>query len=153
MKIRQATNADTPHIRKILFSTMKEYGICCDPENAEADLEDLESSYIGAGGLFEVLTNDAGTIQGMYGLYPLSEQECELRKMYFIPAIRGKGWGKKSVQRLIQEAKALGFTRISLETAVALKEAIQLYKSLGFQNYCSGDITTGCDQAMFLELT
>jgi putative acetyltransferase len=72
--------------------------------------------------------------------------------MYFAPELRGHGWGKKTLTRMIGRARELGFNRIYLETASQLKEAIGLYRSFGFTQTCEGMHSERCDQAFFLEL-
>lgn len=71
--------------------------------------------------------------------------------MYFAKDLRGKGYGKKTLQRMIETARILGFKQIYLETAGVLKEAVGLYKSFGFQ-ITSEKHTPRCDQAYFLDI-
>ena len=82
----------------------------------------------------------------------MNDQRAEIRKMYLLPEHRGKGLGKMILQVLINQAKALGFKSIELETASILKEAIGLYQKFGFQPYASPHIAARCDQAYELIL-
>ena len=52
----------------------------------------------------------------------------------------------------LDKARELGFSKILLETASVLKEAIQLYKSYGFKEYEPEHLSCRCDQAYMLEL-
>lgn len=149
---RPASNADGEHIRQLIFSVLTEYGLVPEPGGTDADISDVENNYIARGGLFELLIDENENILGTVGLYPMNDGVVELRKMYFAPELRGHGWGKKTLTRMIERAGELGFTRIYLETASPLKEAIGLYKSFGFTETCDGMHTDRCDQAFYLEL-
>jgi len=152
-RFRPATNADAEAVRSLVFGILAEYGLACDPAATDRDLFDVESNYAGRGGCFEVLIDESGNIVGSWGLYPLRQSVCELRKMYLDRSHRGRGIGKIIVKRAIERARALGFGRIELETARVLGEAISLYNSFGFKPFVPEHMSCRCDQAMFLELT
>lgn len=151
ISIRDATNADGEAVRGLVFRILREYGLEPDRKGIDRDLDDLEASYIDRGGLFRVLEDRSGTIVGTVGLYPLDEGEIELRKMYFDKAIRGQGLGRKLLAAVVDAARDLGFSRISLETASVLKEAIGLYASFGFIEQ-TGTHADRCDKAFYLDL-
>lgn len=149
---RPATNADGEQIRELIYSVLTEYGLVPEPDGTDADIADVENNYIARGGIFEVLVDDNEKILGTVGLYPMGDGVVELRKMYFAPELRGRGWGKKTLTRMIERARELGFTRIYLETASPLKEAIGLYKKFGFTETTEGMHSCRCDQAFYLDL-
>ncbi len=151
--MRRANNRDCTEITNLVFGVLKEYGLRPDPAETDADLDDIERSYFARGGVFLVLEDRDGAIIAAYGLYPLEDQTCELRKMYLEKAHRGKGLGKLLLDSALAQAKELGFKRITLETAFVLKEAIGLYESYGFEKYQAGHISERCDRAYVLELT
>ena len=72
--------------------------------------------------------------------------------MYLLPAFRGKGIGKFILEFALQKAKELGYKRITLETASALKGAIGLYKKYGFKSFNPDHLSARCDQAFELYL-
>jgi putative acetyltransferase len=151
-RLRPATNTDCEHIANLVFGVLREYGLKPDPASTDADVKDIESSYFSRGGIFLVLEAQDGSIIGAYGLYPLEEQRCELRKMYLHKAYRGRGLGKLLLDDALSKARQLGFRKIVLETASVLKEAIALYKSYGFVEYTPEHLSSRCDQAYWLEL-
>ena len=110
-------------------------------------LDDIALNYTQNGGYFALLLDKKNRIIATGGLYKLDEKSVELRKMYLYPAHRGKGLGKFMLSALIEKAKELGYTRIELETASVLKEAISLYKKFGFQLIHPKHISDRCDQA------
>ncbi|MDQ4121620.1 MAG: GNAT family N-acetyltransferase [Acidobacteriota bacterium] len=148
---RAATNRDAEKIKEIVFGVLHEYGLKHDSSGTDADLNDIEASYIKRGGLFEVLETPAGEIVGTVGLYPITQETVELRKMYFAKEIRGLGLGKKTLQRMIERAAELDFKRIYLETNSRLKEAIGLYQKFGFKE-TDEKHAARCDQAFILNL-
>jgi putative acetyltransferase len=152
LTIRPATNQDQERITALVFSVLSEFGLQPDPAATDADLNDIEKNYTEAGGLFELLEDGEGTLLGTLGLYPLDEETCELRKMYFVPQVRGLGLGKLAMDRLIHRARELGFKRIVLETASVLKDAIRLYTRFGFVPIESDHLAARCDQAYILDL-
>ena len=105
--IRTATNRDSERIIALVFDLLAEYGLPPDPDSKDADLKDIESNYINAGGVFEVIEDRDGNLVGAYGLYPLDKETCELRKMYFLPEIRGRGLGRRILERAIGHARKL----------------------------------------------
>jgi putative acetyltransferase len=151
-RLRGASNEDREAVTRLVYSVLKEYGLEPDPGATDADLVDIEQSYFARGGAFLVLEDQDGSIIGAYGLYPLEDQTCELRKMYLHKSHRGKGLGKSLMEGALAEARRLGFKRVILETASVLKEAIALYESYGFVEYEPGHLSTRCDQAYFLQL-
>lgn len=153
VRFRAASNADASAVRSLVFGVLGEYGLAVDPAATDRDLFDIEANYAARGGCFEVLVDEDDRIIGSYGLYPLHDGTCELRKMYLERAFRGRGLGKAIMMRALNQARALGFTRVELETAAVLVEAISLYKSFGFKPFTPDHMSCRCDQAMSLELS
>jgi putative acetyltransferase len=151
MKIRPANNSDCKNVQNLVFSVLREYGLQPDLQGTDQDIADLEKHYINRGGTFDLIEDANGNLLGTVGLYPMNETTVELRKMYFSKDLRGKGFGKQTLSRIIEKAKELGFQKIYLETASPLVEAIHLYKKFGFQSTCERH-TPRCDQAYFLDL-
>lgn len=150
--IRTANNHDIEKIKLLLSSALSEFGLQPDFASTDADLSDIEQHYLAAGGLFEVLEDREGNLLGTVGLCPLDRETCELRKMYFVPQVRGLGLGKRVLERTINHARRLGFKRIVLETASVLKVAIHLYTSFGFAPIESNHLAARSDQAYALDL-
>ena len=151
-RLRPATNTDCEHIANLVYGVLREYNLKPDPASTDADIRDIESSYFSRGGTFLVLEAEDGSIIGAYGIYPLEQDTCELRKMYLHKTYRGQGLGKALLDDALSKAKRLGFRRMVLETASVLKEAIALYQSYGFVKYTPDHLSSRCDQAYVLEL-
>ena len=151
--IRTATNRDRDRVISLVFEVLNEYGLPPDLESKDSDLKDIEGNYIRSGGVFELIEDPEGNLLGSFGLCRLDQDTCELRKMYFVPQIRGLGLGKRVLERAVAHARRLGFKTIALETSSALQQAIRLYTKFGFIPKPVAHITARCDQAYILKLT
>ena len=151
-RLRPATNADCEQVRDLVFTVLAEYGLKPDPGCTDADLSDIEQSYLARGGVFRVLEEQDGSIVGSYGLCPTEPRTCELRKMYLHRPYRGKGLGRRLLEDALAHAKEADFQRVTLETASVLREAIRLYESYGFKPFRADHLSRRCDQAYVLDL-
>ena len=52
--------------------------------------------------------------------------------MYIRSTFRGRGWARELLALVEDEARALGMTRLILETGLAQPEAMSLYESSGY---------------------
>ena len=150
-KLREATNADIDVVKALVFSVLEEYAIPRGDGSTDADLDDIEGNYSSNGGYFTVV-EQGGVIVASMGVLRITTETCELRKMYSVPEVRGRGLGKFLLDLALVKARELGFRRMVLETASPLKEAIALYKKYGFQEYQPDQIADRCDQAYELLL-
>jgi len=151
-RFRDAAAGDEPAIRSVVFAVLREYGLTPDPATTDADLLDVTSSYTARGGVFRVLVSSTDAIAGCGGLYPLDQEEAEIRKMYLLREARGRGLGRRLLRDLVEGARERRFKRVVLETASVLQEAIALYRAYGFVPLRRQHLASRCDQAYVLEL-
>jgi putative acetyltransferase len=95
------------------------------------DMDRIASHYAAPSGTFLVLM-DGERVVGTGAIRRLHEQTCELKRMWFLPAYRGKGYGTKMAEMLFEFARAAGYKRVRLDTAPELQAANKLYRRLGF---------------------
>jgi putative acetyltransferase len=150
---RHARSEDSAAIRALVESVLREYGLPFDADGADADLADVQASYEGRGGVLYVVESPAGAIAGCGGIFPMNTDIVELRKMYVLPAARGRGLGKELLNRLLADARRLGYKRVMLETNSTLKEAIALYRRFGFVPVDRPHLAKRCDQTWELSLS
>lgn len=148
--VRPATGDDHDPVRALVSSVLAEYRITPDPEDADLDLADIDQSYF-SGGTLDVVTDPEGHVVGSCGIVRLDAERCELKKMYMLPAARGRGVGRRLLERAIAFARGRGFRRMELTTASVLVEAIAMYRRHGFTPI-QREMPGRCDQAFALSL-
>lgn len=76
----------------------------------------------------------AGTLLGVTALRELAVDHGEVKSMHTAAAARGNGVGKLMLDHLLEEARARGYRRVSLETGStsAFAPARALYRRAGF---------------------
>lgn len=122
-----------------LFQEYTELLIAGDPsfrdylalQNYEAELSHLEEKYGPPDGRL-YLAYCGGALAGCIGLRRMDGKRCEMKRLYVRPQFRGKRVGERLVERIIAEAKAIGYTVMLLDTLPFLDSAIRLYRKFGF---------------------
>jgi len=95
----------------------------------------MSKSYAQPRSAYFVVERD-GVLEGGGGVAPLEggdDDTCELRKMYFLPTLRGLGAGADVMRRSLDLARAFGFKRCYLETLTGMDAAMRLYEKSGFR--------------------
>ena len=70
---------------------------------------------------------------GCVSLRPLSPGTGEVKRLWVAPQARGRGLARRLMTAIEDEARALGLTRLNLDTNHALSEAIDLYRKTSWQ--------------------
>ena len=153
----------TEYLRWIGASAAQSYGLSFDIDAmVESDLDD-RSKFYPPHGRFYVVRHAARYI-GVGCLKRLAPGIAEVQRMYVQPHVRGVGAGRRLVERLIADARAIGYRVIKLESLKFLAAAHALYKSVGFveidpyaensmQDYqCAETMATYRASAVFMEL-
>ncbi|MGK2856139.1 MAG: GNAT family N-acetyltransferase [Thermoanaerobaculia bacterium] len=100
-------------------------------QSFEKELSDLPGKYASPKGRLYLLRID-GEVEGCIALRPGGEHDCEMKRLYVRPARRGTGAGRKLAERVIADARAIGYERMLLDTLDSMQAAQRLYESLGF---------------------
>lgn len=116
---------------KSLFS---EYSTCIDLSFQDFDREfaTLPGEYAPPSGCI-LLAKEGSEAVGCVVLRRISEDICEMKRLYVKPQFREKGIGRKLSESMIGEARARGYRIMKLDTLPSMREALRLYESLGFR--------------------
>ena len=66
------------------------------------------------------------------GLRKVDNQNCEMKRLYIRTEFRGKKLANILVEKIIEDAKEIGYSYMLLDTFPFLKSAIHIYKRFGF---------------------
>ena len=143
--VRDWRKQDREAAAAVIKTVLEEYGLPWQPHSADRDVIEVESAYLKAGGEFWVVEQHA-TIVGTAAYQPIARGNngVEIRKMYLLPQVRGKGLGKYLLLQLEKAIAIKNYQEIWLETASVLKEAVRLYEFNGYQP-AAGVETARCD--------
>jgi putative acetyltransferase len=152
MKLIQAMTAEDIREARQLFeeyASWVEISLCF--QNFDKELAGLPGDYAPPGGrLF--LAVDGDDVMGCVALRKIGERVGEMKRLYVRPAFRGRGLGRTLTEKLIAEAKQIGYRRMRLDTLPGrMDQAIALYRALGFKEIAPYYLNP-VDGATFMEL-
>jgi putative acetyltransferase len=156
--IRPIQAQDNPGVAHLIRRVMPEFG-ASGPGFAlhDPEVDQMFDTYSQSRHAYFVVHHQ-GLILGGGGIAPLSggdHEICELRKMYFMPELRGLGLGQKMMDTCLAAARQLGFKQCYLETLKTMTQAQGLYAKNGFQPLAKPLGNTGhfsCDSWFLLSL-
>jgi GNAT superfamily N-acetyltransferase len=99
----------------------------------EVELAGLPGKYAPPRGQL-LLATVADQPAGCVALREIDRTCCEMKRMFVYPEHQGQGVGRALAEAVIQDARALGYQRMLLDTSIRQAEAQALYRRLGFQD-------------------
>lgn len=134
--IRPIEPRDDAAVAGIIRMVMPEFGATGDGFAInDPEVDWMARAYAGPRSAYFVIERES-TVQGGGGVAPLDGGDadtCELRKMYFLPALRGLGAGAALMAQCLESARRIGFKRCYLETLAGMDAAKKLYERTGFR--------------------
>ncbi|WWR17436.1 GNAT family N-acetyltransferase [Lachnospiraceae bacterium JLR.KK008] len=130
---------DHPHETGILFSEYTDLLLAGEPsfqkyldlQHYDEEIRNLEAKYgLPDGRLYLAYYEEE--LAGCIGLRKVDGQNCEMKRLYVRPQFRGKHIGEYLVQKIIEDAKEIGYSHMLLDTLPFLDTAVYMYRKYGF---------------------
>ncbi len=128
--IRRARAEDGRPVRRFVFDILNEYHVAADPDDSDRDVMEFGAP---AEGVVQLVAEVDGEPIGSAILTPYKDGEIKLSKLFLKPEFRGIGLGSEMLARSEDEARELGYRRISLGTRALYVEAVRLYERRGWK--------------------
>lgn len=90
-------------------------------------------------------------VAGCIALRKIDDIKCEMKRLYVKEEYRNRGIGKALAQKVISDAKEIGYSCMLLDTLPFLKGAIKMYKKMGFYEIESYN-NSPMDNSIYLKL-
>ena len=146
LTVRPIEARDDAAIAAIIRTVMPEFGaVGSGFAIADPEVDWMHRAYAAPRCAYFVVERD-GVVEGGGGIAPLEGGDpgtCELRKMYFLPSLRGLGAGTALMAHCLDAARAAGFQQCYLETLSGMDAAMRLYARSGFQRITAPMGATG----------
>jgi len=124
--------ADTGVVRVLFQEYAAGLAIDLSFQDFDAELAALPGAYASPGGAVLLAECDAAAV-GCVAVRPLDGPVCEMKRLYVRPAARGRGVGRRLVERICAAARERGYTEMRLDTLASMAPALRLYAAAGFR--------------------
>jgi GNAT superfamily N-acetyltransferase len=122
---------DTPSVLSIWREFIANSPVNLDYQRNDAEFANLPGKYAAPKGCVLLADRD-GEIEGCIALREVSTDICEMKRLYVRPHARGNNVGYKLVERLIAEARGVGYREMRLDVQEKSVSARKLYDAFGF---------------------
>ena len=149
---KAATDENARQYRELFaeYAASLDFDLSFQPYDYDNDCGGIPAIYRPPGGCMLIVECDS-RLAGCVAVRKLSEEICEMKRLYVRPEFRNRKIGRKLAVAIIGEARSIGYKRMRLDTINTFTEANALYRSLGFgeiEKYCVNPI----EGAVFMEL-
>jgi ribosomal protein S18 acetylase RimI-like enzyme len=138
-------------VRELFLEYAQSLGFSLCFQNFDKELASLPGDYAPPEGRL-LLAEYEGQLAACVALHKLEADICEMKRLYLRPQFRGKGLGRILADRVIAEARQIGYRRMRLDTVEpVMRDAVAMYRKLGFREiarYCENPIAG----ALYMEL-
>ena len=148
VSIRRYGPADREAVRKLHDEALHDVGAHLGGGPWDADLDDIESVYLRAGGEFLVGVLE-GEVVAMGALRPDPDGRAWITRMRVSPRLQGRGIGQTLLDSLHRRVAELGYGTLHLDTTVGQTAARRLYENNGYRE--TGRGTVGPFECLYYE--
>jgi GNAT superfamily N-acetyltransferase len=138
---------ETPHhpqlpaVRELLREYQSWLGVDLCFQDFEQEMAELPGAYAPPEGRLylawlgsELASEPAGKrLAGCVALRRHDAQSAEMKRLYLRRAFQGQGFGKLLAQRVMADARQIGYLRLLLDTLPMMQSAQAMYAKLGFE--------------------
>lgn len=134
INILQAETPQQIEDARILFREYEKwFGLNLCFQNFDEEVANLPGNYIKPSGRLLLASVD-GKIAGCIALRAIEADVCEMKRLFVRPNFQGAGVGKNLIEKLIEEARFIGYRKMRLDTfPPKMQKAVEIYKSYGFR--------------------
>jgi len=149
--VQAETSNQIAQARELFLEYAKSLGFSLCFQDFDKELAGLPGDYAPPDGRL-LLAEYERQLAGCVALHKLEADICEMKRLYLRPQFRGRGLGRLLVDRIMAEARQIGYRRMRLDTIEpVMKDAVAMYRKLGFKEiapYCANPIAG----ALYMEL-
>ncbi|HMK21761.1 MAG TPA: GNAT family N-acetyltransferase [Terriglobales bacterium] len=128
-----STPAQIGQARELFLEYANSLGFSLCFQSFDQELAGLPGDYAPPEGRLLLAEYD-GKLAGCVALHKLSDEVCEMKRLFLRPAFRGKGLGRVLAEEILRQARAMGYLRLRLDTVEpVMKDAVGMYRQLGFR--------------------
>ena len=127
-----AAPADYEAARTLFLDYAAWLGVDLGFQGFSDELEEMPDMYGPPRGCL-LLARNGGDWIGCVGVRRISNDTCEMKRLFVKDAARGSGVGKALAIAAIQTARRLGYERMVLDTLETMAAAGRIYEALGFE--------------------
>jgi putative acetyltransferase len=137
VKVLNLWQAESPaqiaQARELFLEYAQSLGFSLCFQNLDKELAGLPGDYAPPEGRLLLLECE-GQLAGCVALRKFDSGICEMKRLYLRPQLRGKGVGRALAERIIAEARQIGYRQMRLDTVgPVMKDAVEMYRKLGFK--------------------
>ena len=145
------SHAQIAALRELFLEYAQSLGFSLCFQNFDQELASLPGDYTPPDGWL-LLAMQGEIPAGCVALHKIDADHCEMKRLYVRPQFRGFGLGLELAQRVIAEARKIGYKYLRLDTVEPkMTKAVAMYRRLGFREiapYRANPI----EGALYLEL-
>ena len=124
---------DIAAIRELFLEYAQSLGFSLCFQSFDQELARLPGDYARPDGRLLLATHEDQPA-GCVALHKLTPDIGEMKRLYVRPQFRGKSLGRELAERIIAEARQIGYNKLRLDTVEpVMTTAVAMYRQLGFR--------------------
>jgi GNAT superfamily N-acetyltransferase len=129
--IKVKTTENYSAARELFVAYQDFLGVDLCFQSFDLELQQLAQMYAAPHGAL-ILAKHEKVFTGCVAVRRKTAETCEMKRLFVKQEFTGNGIGHALVEKVIEEAKALGYRIMILDTLSRLKPALHLYRNFGF---------------------